>query len=155
MSTPRPIPDVLRRLILRPERGVSGLVEDLLAVCREHNLQLRWQANRCHVRRLGGDQEELIDIPLRKSVFRAVLARVAALCNEQSTDSVSPYGGQGEIRVGDHPVTVFRVAFRNTPSELSLEGTPVAPEDVNGNGGQARLDQARSASPGGSEEQLP
>jgi hypothetical protein len=97
------------------------LVEDLLAVCLEHGLQLDWQADRCRVRPPGGDWEELMGVPLRKSVFRAILARVAALCNEQAPHSVSPYGGQGELSVGASPTAVFHVAFVNTPEAQKLE----------------------------------
>jgi len=97
------------------------LVDDLLAVCLEHGLQLDWQADRCRVRSFGGGWEESIDVPLRKSVFRAILARVATLCNERIPNSVSPYGGQGELSVGANRPAVFRVTFANTPTEQKLE----------------------------------
>jgi hypothetical protein len=112
---------ILRIAFEHPTRGVVGLVEDLLTICGEYGLQLHWQDGRCRVRTAGGDQEELIDVPLRKSVFRAILARVAALCNERTPNSVSPYGGQGELAGGAHPPTVFRATFLNTPPELQLE----------------------------------
>jgi hypothetical protein len=124
MSTPPPFSVVLRRTLLHPTRGVVGLVDDLLAVCREYDLQLDWQSDRCRVRSFGGEWEELIDVSLRKSVFRAILARVAALCNERSPNSTSPYGGQGEIMVGVNPATVFRATLTNTASEQRLELTP-------------------------------
>ena len=69
----------------------------------------------------AGGWEELIDIPLRKSVFRAVLARVAVLCNELRPDSVTPYGGQGELRGGANLQAEFSVKFVNTAEEQSLE----------------------------------
>ena len=47
--------------------------------------------------------------------------RLAALCNEQSPGSVSPYGGEGELSIGTNPSAVFRVAFTNTPGEQVLE----------------------------------
>src|SRR5690348_13824080 len=111
MSTTSPVARLLRGAPLHPSRGLPGLVDDLLAVCREHGLQLDWQVDRCRVRRCGGDWEELPDLPLRKSVFRAVLARIAVLCNERTPNSVSPYGGQGELSVGANPPAVFRVTF--------------------------------------------
>ena len=40
-----------------------------------------------------------IDVPLQKSVVRAALARVAVLCNERIPGSVSPFGGQGRLRM--------------------------------------------------------
>jgi FMN phosphatase YigB (HAD superfamily) len=110
----------LRSALEHPTRGVVGLVDDLLKVCLEHGLQLDWQADRYRVRSLGGDWEELIDVPLRKSVFRAILARIAALCNEQCQNSISPYGGQGELSAGANSSTVFRVTFVNTTAEQKL-----------------------------------
>ena len=69
----------------------------------------------------ASEVEELIELPLRKSAFRAILARVAVLCNERCPNSVSPYGGQGELLVDTDPATALRVAFVNTPDEQSLE----------------------------------
>jgi hypothetical protein len=121
MSTTSQVYDELRRILGHPTGGVVGLVDDLLAVCQKHGLHLDWQADRCRVRSIGGDWEELNDIRLRKSVFRAILARVAALCNEQTPNSVSPYGGQGLLSVGANPPSVFRITFANTAAEQKLE----------------------------------
>jgi hypothetical protein len=124
MSAALEISEVLRRILLHPSGGVVGLVDDLLAVCREHGLQLEWQAGRWRLSSPGGDYQEWIDVPLRKSVLRAVLARLAVLCNERNPNSVSPYGGQGELVVGGNPPTVFRVSFANTLAEQKLELLP-------------------------------
>jgi hypothetical protein len=97
-------------------------------LCREHRLQIDWQVDCCHVRPLAGGSEEVIHGPLRKSLLRAVLARVAVLCNERSPNSVSPFGGQGELTEGANPGTVFRVVFTNTPGEQRLELTPIPHE---------------------------
>jgi hypothetical protein len=121
MSTTSQVSDELRHALGHSTRGVVGLVDGLLAVCQKHGLQLDWQADRYRVRSFGGDWEELNDVPLRRSVFRAILARVAALCNEQTPDSVSPYGGQGRLSVGANPPSVFRVTFANTPAEQKME----------------------------------
>src|SRR5207249_3660110 len=116
-----PFPERLRRVFTPTQRGVVGLVDDLLDSCREQGLQLGWHGNRCHVRPIGAEPQESVEFPLPKSVFRAILARLATLCNEQSPNSVSPYGGESELSVGTNPPTVFRVAFTNTPSEQELE----------------------------------
>jgi len=116
-----PYSDILRRVLMYPTRGVAGLVDDLLTVCGEHGLQLDWRAERCRVCLPGGAWEEMIDVRLRKSVFRAILARIAALCNAQAPNSVSPYGGQGELSAGANPPVQFRVTFANTPAEQRLE----------------------------------
>jgi hypothetical protein len=124
MSTVAQVSEILRRILLHPDHGIAGLVDDLLVLCLEHGLQLDWQANRCRVRSFGGDSNELIDVPLRKSVFRAILARVAALCNERAPNAASPYGGQGELSAGTNPAAVSRVVFVNTPATQRLELTP-------------------------------
>ena len=58
----------------------------------------------------------LIQVPLPKSVFRAALARLAALCNERNPGSVSSYGGEGELVIGAEPSHVCHVTFTNTSS---------------------------------------
>lgn len=125
MKTTSEIAETFRRLSERPTGGVIGLVDDLLAACRDSGLELDWQADRCRVRPRGGDWEDVTDISLRKSVFRAILARIAVLCNERNPNSVSPYGGQGELTVGADPATIFRVTFANTPDDQRLELRPV------------------------------
>ena len=75
---------LLQGAIEHPSRDVVGLVDDLLAVCSQHGLQLDWQAGHCRARSNGGDWEDLPGLAVRKSVLRAVLARVAALCNEHA-----------------------------------------------------------------------
>jgi hypothetical protein len=125
MNTPPGLAGVFRKAIDHPAQGIVGLVDDLLRLCRERGLHLDWQADCCRVRPLAGGSEEVIESPLRKSVFRAILARVAVLCNERTPPSVSPYGGQGELTAGDNPATIFRVNFTNTPGEQRLELTPL------------------------------
>jgi hypothetical protein len=120
MSTATSSSDALRGVFRQPTGGIAVLVDGLLTTCRDHGLRLDWQAGRFRVRSFAEDWQELPDLPLRKSVFRAVLARLAVLCNERHPGSCSPYGGQGEIAVGTNPTTVFRVAFTNTPGEQRL-----------------------------------
>jgi hypothetical protein len=125
-STP---PDLLHRVLTNPTRGVLGLVDELLVVAREHGLQLEWKADHCRVQFRDGGPSDSIEVPLRKSVFRAALARIAVLCNQSKPNSVSPYGGQGELLVGTDPTTTMRVAFVNTPDEQSLDLTPLPNEN--------------------------
>ncbi len=121
MNNLSPSPERLQRAFEPTRRGVVGLVDDLLSLCREQGVQLDWQANRCRVRPLGAQPQESTEVPLPKSVFRAILARMAALCNERIPDSVSPYRGEGELSVCTNPPTVFRMAFINTPGKQTLE----------------------------------
>lgn len=106
-----------RAALQRPSDGVVGLVNDLLRLCPKEGLQFGWAVDRCRVRNLAGGHEEVIEMPLRKSVFRAMLARLATLCNETNPESVSPYGGKGLLSVGAKPASRFRVSFVNTPDD--------------------------------------
>jgi len=130
MSTLSTAPDILRHALCTPTRGVLGLVDDLLTVSREHGIQLDWKADHCRVRFREGGQTGWIEVPLRKSVVRAALARVAVLCNQRNPNSVSPYGGQGELLIGTDSTTAMRVAFVNTPDEQSLELAPLGNESM-------------------------
>src|ERR1700730_10279557 len=66
-------------------RGVVGLVDDLLGLCRLYQLRINFGDGHCSVRRLRADAQESLNVPVPKSVFRAALARIAAICNEQRT----------------------------------------------------------------------
>src|ERR1700722_695824 len=121
MSNLFPFQERLQRAFNTTGRGVVGIVDDLLTLCREQPLAFDWHANKCRVRPLGTGAQEAIEIPLPRSAFRTILARMAALCNERVPNSVSPYGGAGELSVDTNPPTVFQVAFTNTPGEQRLE----------------------------------
>jgi hypothetical protein len=108
--------------------GVVGLVDGLLGLYREPGLRIDWHADQCRVRLLGAEPQESINVPLPKAVFRAILARVAALCNERVPNSVSPYGGEGELQAGVESPTVFHVVFTNMPDEQRLEVTRIGDE---------------------------
>ena len=121
MSIASPIAEALRNALTLPRHGVIGLVDDLLAMCQKHDLQIDWQNDRFRIRCSGGTGEELTDLLIRKSVFRAVLARIAALCNEKNPNTVSLYGGRCEWMTGESPPRVLRVLFTNTSAEQRLE----------------------------------
>jgi hypothetical protein len=126
MNTNYQLTEILRGVLAQSSGGIVGLVDNLLAVCRDHALQLEWQPSCFRFRSVGGDWEELTDISLRKSVFRAILARLASLCNEQTPDAVSPYGGQCELSLDANLPALICVTFTNTPAEQRLELTSVA-----------------------------
>jgi hypothetical protein len=130
MNTSSTSPERLRHALTTSSGGVFGLVEELLAVFREHGLRLDWKADHCRVQFREGGPPDAIEVPLRKSVVRAALARIAALCNQRHPNSVSPYGGQGELLVGTDPTTTMRVDFVNTPDEQRLELTPLENESI-------------------------
>ena len=111
--------EALRRALLHPTNGIVGLVDELLKLCPESGLELDWQDESCRAYTFE-NHRELMEVPLRKSVFRAILARVAAICNDRNANAVSPYGGVGELSVVAHPATVLRVSFVNTTAEQRL-----------------------------------
>ena len=102
------------------ERGVLGLADGLFSWCGKDGIQLDWQGDSCSARNLGEATGEPVEVPLPKSAFRALLARIAALCNEHRPNSVSPYGGTGEFVVGTESPTQFQAAFINTRAEQKL-----------------------------------
>lgn len=111
----------IARFSTPPPRGVLGLVDDLLDVCQTRNVRLEFSDGRCFVTAPNDESSTTIDVPLTKSVFRAVLARVAVLCNERTPGSVSPYGGDGELAAPGQPEVTLIVSFANTPAEQRLD----------------------------------
>lgn len=132
MNKPTAFAESIHKAFRPTPRAVVGLVDDLLGLCREQELVLDWHDDHCRVRTIDVDPEETVEAPLAKAVFRAVLARLAALCNERHPGSVSPYGGEGELTVGTNPPIVCRVVFTNTPSEQRVQLTRVKAERPNG-----------------------
>ena len=124
MKTISDVSATIAQIILQPSCGVVGLVEDLLAVCHNDRLQLVWQDGRCQISSAAGGWEDRIELPIRKSVFRAILARVATLCIEQGANSVSPYGGEADLLIGQPPEFVH-VAFVNTATEQKFSAEAV------------------------------
>src|SRR5437773_11879236 len=95
MNMNPPFADMFQSALDHRTGGVVRLVQDLLALCQEQGLELDWRTDCCRVRSVASGLEAVFTQPLRKSVFRVLLARLAVLCNERSPNSVSPYGGQG------------------------------------------------------------
>jgi hypothetical protein len=120
MKTGTALADALAKAFDPPASGFVGIVDNLLQLCRGGDLELAWRSNACHVRIRQGTAEESLDLPLRKAVLRAMLARIAALCNQRQPGSVSPYGGRGEIHLGPDSPAVFSAHFVNTAGEQSL-----------------------------------
>ena len=123
MSTTSQFSEAVQDILAHPTRGVVGVVDDLLSFCQDRCVELDWRDNCCRVRCGQGEWEELTKTALSRSVFRAVLARIAALCNEHEPNSVSPYGGEGQIAVGANPARLLHVAFANTAAEQWLKLT--------------------------------
>jgi hypothetical protein len=116
--------ETLVDLFSRPKGGVVGLVEELLPICLEHDVEFEFQTDRSRVRPVGGNWEEFKNLVLPQSVFRAVIARVAALCGEQG-HAVSPYGDEGELAIVGGSKPTLHVVFCNTPTVQRLSLRPL------------------------------
>jgi len=121
MNHSSPIAEVLRPILVHPRDGVVGLVDDLLQTCRQYRLQIDWQLDHFQMRSPETDWEVLTELSIGKSTFRAVLARVAALCSQHHPASISPYGGRCELPSDAGDRTLLQIHFENTPSEQKLE----------------------------------
>jgi hypothetical protein len=119
MNQTSQVPSKLERAFKPTARGIVGLADDLLDLCPDSGLELDWQNDRCRVRELVRP-DEILEAALPKSAFRALLARIAALCNDHRPKSVSPYGGSGELRVAGEPPAHFQATFTNTPAKQNL-----------------------------------
>src|ERR1700721_537018 len=102
-------------------KGVFGLIDEILTYCRINQRKMKWEQGSVEIQTIDGITEEQISVALRTSVLRTVIARLAALCNQRQTNSVSPYGGEGEFLDDRPPATTFRVAFCNTPDKQWFE----------------------------------
>jgi hypothetical protein len=127
MSTQQSIAVRLKQALTEPTRGVLGLVDELLKAAREQEIHFSWRDGNCLIRIPSGEPAERIESPLAKSVARAVLARIAVICNEHGANSVSPYGGRAEIAVDQVDILV---GFINIPYELALEPGPAATKSL-------------------------
>lgn len=106
--------------VFDPTAGVVGAVDRLLEHAARRRIELHWSAN-CVVARIDDGETERHTMP--KSAFRAMLARVSALCEPMpgfDEGTVSPYVGSGVV-------VSARVAvlFTNTPSEQRLTLRPI------------------------------
>lgn len=133
MKTVSGLADAVFRAFEPPETGFVGIADNLLRLCLGASVEITWGQNACRVSLRQGAAEEVVGVPLRKSVFRAVLARIAVLCNQRRADSVSPYGGCGEIILDSGPVVSVR--FENTSAVQSL-GLALRESDGVGHAGE-------------------
>jgi len=107
------------------ERGVLDLIDDILRHCAEDRIRFSGGHGTVTETPLPCGNPRSIAFPFRNSIFRLIMARMAALCHELSSQDVSPYGGKGSFTDPRWPHVCFQVDFMNTPAEQRLELTPV------------------------------
>lgn len=110
----------LTELFAQPgPHGVADLADNLLQICVEHGIRINIKKDLCSIEDTSGILKDVKHrLPL--SAFRALLARMAGMCDSE----VSPYGGTGRIQqLDDHEV---EITFKNTPSEQFVDLQAVA-----------------------------
>jgi hypothetical protein len=113
--------DRLRLAFAPTHGGIVGLTDQLLEACVGSDVHFKRFGNQCVCTwTVNGETKEAL-VPLPPAAFRTILARIAALCNEYSPNTVTPYGGEGLLTVKGPPPTAVRVVFVNTPNEQRLE----------------------------------
>jgi hypothetical protein len=139
MNTTTNAAAAIHEILTNPDDGVVGVVDNLVAACHEQMIEIDWQGDHCRVKSGNGHWEEF-HAPIKKSAFRAVLARIASLCNESAPNSVTPYGGHGRLPIGAHPACNVRIVFTNTTAEqmLRLKIDCADSCTLNGQGSRAR-----------------
>ncbi len=123
--------DDIQAVLSRPSNGIVGIVDQLLTIARDHGLRLNWRQDHCEVEIRGPQRNDLLNISMENSVFRAILARSATVCRGDDGESLSPYGGRGTVNCGGDSTKCIRAVIANTPAEQRLELTP-EPSDANG-----------------------
>ena len=125
-------------------KSVLELVNALIGhVPYKRDIELFWREGRCHIGYLEVDATHYVVVPMPKSVVRAVLARIAVLCAESSSNSVSPYGGRGEIQLDGRDSKSRRAEFINTPERQSLILGAVRPTATANRSGASRKEWDR------------
>ncbi len=112
---------MVRRLcaiLTNPGDGIVAMVDNILASCSDARVEVELQEGTLSVYFLNCCAQLRLSIP--KSVLRAIIARVAALCHEQTPNSVSPYGGEGELMVPAKPGSFIKAVFVNTTDQQHL-----------------------------------
>lgn len=109
---------------LRTTGGLVEVVDAVLRVCHQERLHIRWHPDCCQISSLSGSLEDEIAKPLPISQFRAVLARIAAICNEHLPGCVTPYGGHAYLPLESDRKMLVRVIFANTADEQLLDIRP-------------------------------
>jgi hypothetical protein len=119
----------IEELFIRGPRPVVELVWDLLSAADAHGVRLGWDDGKCDISsvRTTGEHRS-VALPL--SVFRAVLARLAALCERDSHDDFSPYRWEGKLVWDADSTRHFWIDVTNNHAQGFLVTIqPISPSD--------------------------
>lgn len=117
----------LSTILANPGDGIVSLVDRILTSCADDRVEVEFREDFVRGLVLGCGAEfrllaefELLGESIPKSVLRAIIARVAALCNEQTPNAVSPYCGEGELTISAKPGALLKAVFANTADQQHL-----------------------------------
>ena len=122
-----PNPFILWRDFKPRDRGVLDLIDDLLERLVESRLRLFWVPGIVTEISLDGGESQTFELAYRNSIFRLIMARMAALIEDtEKQDPIFPYRGTGSFTDPRWPHVRFHVDFVNTKTaDQHLELTPV------------------------------
>ena len=125
MTIPEQPRDRLRQSFSSPADGVPALVDEILAVAAANSLHLTWVEGMSVIRLVQEREATPLTVAVPRSVIRAVLARIATLCNEHEPGQVSPHRGLGLLSAPQSATlpagpTLLIAEFVNTPDKQSL-----------------------------------
>lgn len=123
--------DLIAEAINDSSQGVVGLVDQLLSLCGRADAGLDCTADVLQLTNLDGTVDSTPNT-LPRSVFRAALSRIAALCGAETDAEISPYGGTGKISANATSDREFLVEFENTPEHQRLQLITTQPVSTEG-----------------------
>jgi hypothetical protein len=106
---------------------VVGVVDDLLGIVAEAGEIHCFLSSEQTLRFEMHDDICEIDLDSCRGKLRMLCARLSVLCNETAITTVSPYGGEGVIRLPSHngvEPSRCTVRFKNTPDEQEFTIIP-------------------------------
>jgi hypothetical protein len=121
MNSSQSVETSLKLAFSPTDHGIAGLTEQLLKVCAYADVTFERIGDICVCRWAEDSENHEIQAPWAPAAFRSILARIAALCNEHSPNSVTPYGGDGIVAVDGPPAMSMQVSFVNTADEQHLK----------------------------------
>jgi hypothetical protein len=95
-------------------RGIIDSVDKLLRFAQDHPIAMDEHETTIRIRLLDIELREPFQFSFKRRVFRVILARIAAICNDLRPGSVSPYGGSGDLAVPGNPSRLLHADFSNT-----------------------------------------
>ncbi len=110
----------LRAILENPGDGIVAMVDSLLTNCADYRVEVEFREDIYQGEVLDARGRFTVESSIPKPVLRAIIARVAALCNEQTPHAVSPYGGEGELTVSAKPGALLKAVFVNTTDQQHL-----------------------------------